>query len=112
MQKTILFIVGIVFFIVLIGIGLYYMENYSGIYYTQIDNTKIQFLSALEDMKYEYTLEAYSKSGRKKAIKFKTSRALKEDAYLMLEVRSLGVHSWKEVQYQELPEKVKVHYQK
>lgn len=100
------------FVLLALGVVFYFMENYETVYYTQIDNTKIQNLSALEDMKYEYTLEAYSKSGRKKAIKFKTSRELKEDAYLMLEVRSLGVHSWKEVQYQELPEKVKVHYQK
>lgn len=95
-----------------LGVVFYFMENYETAYYTQIDNTKIQNLSALEDMKYEYTLEAYSESGRKKEIKFKTSRELKEDAYLMLEVRSLGVHAWKEVQYGELPEKVKVHYQK
>ena len=58
-------------------------------------------------MKYEYTLDSYNENGKKKEIKFKTSRELKEDAYLMLEVRILGVHSWKEVQVNELPEKVK-----
>jgi len=58
-------------------------------------------------MKYEYTLDCYNENGKKKEIKFKTSRELKEDAYLMLEVRTFGVHTWKEVQRNELPEKVK-----
>ena len=88
-------------------IGFYFLENYEAVYYTQIDNTKIQSISATDDMKYEYTLDSYNENGKKKEIKFKTSRELKEDAYLMLEVRTLGAHSWKEVQVNELPEKVK-----
>ena len=88
-------------------IGFYFLENYEAVYYTQIDNTKIQSISATDDMKYEYTLDSYNENRKKKEIKFKTSRELKEDAYLMLEVRTLGVHSWKEVQVNELPEKVK-----
>lgn len=63
-------------------------------------------------MKYEYTLDSYNKNGKKKQIKFKTNRELREEAYLMLEVTSMGVHSWKEVQYNELPEKVKTNYEK
>ena len=88
-------------------IGFYFLENYEAVYYTQIDNTKIQSISATDDMKYEYTLDSYNENGKKKEIKFKTSRELKEDAYLMLEVRTFGVHTWKEVQTNELPEKVK-----
>lgn len=59
-------------------------------------------------MKYEYTLDSYKENGKKKEIKFKTSRELREDAYLILEVKTFGVHSWKEVQANELPEKVKI----
>ena len=61
---------------------------------------------------HEYTLDSYNKNGKKKQIKFKTNRELREEAYLMLEVTSMGVHSWKEVQYNELPEKVKTNYEK
>lgn len=92
------------------GVMYYFMENYEAIYYTQIDNAKIQSISTMDDMKYEYTLEAYNEQGRKKEIKFKTSRQLRQDAYLKLELRTMGVHSWEEVQYDELPEKVKVNY--
>ena len=45
---------------------------------------------------------------KKKEIKFRTSRELKEDSYLKLEVMvTRGVKSWEEVQVNELPEKVK-----
>ena len=45
---------------------------------------------------------------KKKEIKFKTSRELKEDSYLKLEVMvTRGVKTWEEVQANELPEKVK-----
>ena len=37
---------------------------------------------------------------------------LKEDAFLKLEVKTFGVHSWEEVQYNELPEKVQANYTK
>jgi len=39
-------------------------------------------------------------------LSFKTSRQLKEGAYLRLQVRSFGVHAWEEVSYDDLPEKV------
>ena len=58
-------------------------------------------------MKYEYILDCYNENGNKKEIKFKTSRELRAAAFLMLEVRTFGVHAWKEVQANELPEKVK-----
>ena len=86
------------------------MENYETIYYTQIDNSRIEKISSSDDMKYEYTLDCYNEKGKQKEIKFKTNRELRGAAFLMLEVRIIGVHSWKEVQYNELPEKVKVNY--
>lgn len=51
-------------------------------------------------------------NGKKKEIKFKTSRELREEAYLKLEVMATGVHAWEEVQYDELPDKVKTNYAK
>ena len=101
-------IIAVIVAIAICGIAFYFLENYESVYFTQIDNTKIQSISATDEMKYEYTLDCYNENGNKKEIKFKTSRELREDAYLMLEVRTFGVHSWKEVQANELPEKVKI----
>ena len=89
-----------------------FFENYKSIYYTQIDNTKIEKVSSSDNMKYEYTLDCYNENGKKRELKFKTSRELKEDAFLKLEVKTFGVHSWEEVQYHELPEKVQTNYTK
>lgn len=108
-EKIPMIIAVIVAIVICIG-ALYFLEGYEKVYYTQIDNTKIQSISATDDMKYEYTLDCYNENGKKKELKFKTVRELKENAYLMLEVRIMGVHTWKEVQYNELPEKVKTNY--
>ncbi len=97
--------------IAICGVVLYKIEFGEDIYYTQIDNTKIEKISSSDDMKYKYTLKCYKENGKEKELTFKTSRELREDAYLKLEVKSIsGVHSWKEVQYDELPEKVKTNY--
>lgn len=104
-------IIAIIAVIAICGVAVYFMEFHQEVYYTQIDNTKIEKLSISDDMKYEYTLDCYNENGKKKEIKFKTSRELREDAYLKLEVMIVtGVHAWEEVQYNELPEKVKVNY--
>ena len=47
-----------------------------------------------------------------KSIYYTQIRELKEDAFLKLEVKTFGVHSWEEVQYNELPEKVQTNYTK
>lgn len=50
---------------------------------------------------------------KKKSLSFKTSRELREGAYLKLEVMPVrGVIGWEEVQYDGLPETVKSIYQK
>lgn len=103
-------IIAIILAITIIIVAVYFIENYEAEYYTKIDNSKIQKISSTDDMKYQYKLDCYNKNGHKKAITFKTSRELREDAYLMLEVRIIGVHSWKEIQYNELPDKVKENY--
>ena len=102
-------IIGTILFIILCGCVLFYMENYNKIYYTRIDNTKIEKLSAKE---YEYKLVTYDKNGKKKELKFKTSREHRETAFLELEVRIMGVHSWKEVTYEDLPKEVQKKYSK
>ena len=87
---------------------LFYQES---TYYTKIDNTKVEQLDS-GDMRYEYTLDAYNEKGNSKEIIFKTSRELKDDAYLKLDVMlTRGVKSWEEVQYDELPDKVQEKYE-
>ena len=98
---------------IIIGAGaIYWMEFHETIYYTQVDNSKLERISTSDNMGYEYTLDCYNQNGKRREIKFKTSRELRENAYLMLEVKVMGVHSWKELQYDELPDKVKVKYGK
>ena len=108
-MKKAFYILGVLLFLALCGIGMYYIENYEDIYYSKIDNTKIEKLES-GDMKYEYTLDCYNESGKKKEIKFKTSRELKQDAYIKLIVRISGVHAWEEVSFEQLPNKVKEKY--
>lgn len=107
MKGKLFVVVGIICFIICCFIGLYRLENYKAIYYTKINNNKVKELSKTDDMKFEYNLPCYNKSGRRKKMKFKTKKKLREGAYLLLEVRSLGVYSWKEVGVEELPQKVK-----
>lgn len=99
--------------IIMIFIGVFYfLEGHEEVFYTQIDNSKLESIFATDNMKYEYTLECFNKKGKSKELKFKTSRELREGAYLKLEVRTLGVHTWEEVSFDELPDKVKINYNK
>ncbi len=107
-KEKIPIIIAVIIVIALMIGAYYFLCIHKSLYYTQIDNTKIEELSGNDDMKYQYTLMAYSKNGKEKEIQFKTSRELREDAYLELEVMSIrGVTNWKEVQKEELPEAVK-----
>lgn len=97
---------------ILLCVGvLYYLEIQEEVFYTQIDNTKIVKLTTTDNMKYQYTLFAYNEKGKKKEFTFKTSRELRDEAYLKLETNfAVGVRQWEEVQFEELPEKVQVNY--
>lgn len=106
MKQLISFFLTAVLFIGGVVGGLFYMQNYEDFYYVQVDNSSVKELSADSDMNYEYTLNSYNDNGRKKKLSFKTSRQLREDAYLKLQVRFFGVHAWEEVSYDDLPEKV------
>lgn len=88
-------------------------------YYTQIDNSKLSQvspqgpidLSGNGGMDHSYTLPSYDENGGEKDITFGTSRELREGAFLCLTVSPLrGVLNWSEVQYDELPTAVQVHY--
>ena len=106
-EKLPIIIVAIIMIAFIAG-AYYLLVIHKDLYYTQIDNTKIQEVTSSGDMKYEYTLIAYNKNGKEKEVKFKTSRELREDAYLELEVMQIrGVVNWKEVQANELPSDVK-----
>ena len=98
-----------VIIVIALMIGTYYfLFVHKTIYYTKIDNTKIEELSANEDMRYQYTLTAYNKNGKEKEVQFKTSRELREGAYLELDVMQMrGVVNWREVQQDDLPDDVK-----
>ena len=98
-----------VIIMIALAVGAYYfLVVHKEIYYTQIDNIKIEEVSATDDMKYEYTLTAYNKNGKEKEVKFKTSRELREGAYLELDVMQMrGVINWREVQTEDLPDDVK-----
>lgn len=101
-------VIAIIIIIALMIGAFYFLCIHKTVYYTQIDNTKIEEVTGNDDMRYQYTLMAYSKNGKGKEVQFKTSRELREDAYLELEVMSIrGVISWKEVQVEGLPETVK-----
>ena len=101
-------IIAVIIVIALIVGASYFLVVHKEQYYTQIDNTKIQEVSGSDDMKYEYTLTAYNKNGKEKEVKFKTSRELREGAYLELDVMQMrGVINWREVQQDELPNDVK-----
>ena len=101
-------IIAVIIVIALIVGAYYFLVVHKEQYYTQIDNTKIQEISGSDDMKYEYTLTAYNKNEKEKEVKFKTSRELREGAYLELDVMQMrGVINWREVQQDELPNDVK-----
>ena len=107
-KEKIPMIIATIIVIALIFGAYYILFVHKDIYYTQIDNTKIEQISSTDDMKYQYTLKAYNKNGKEKEVQFKTTRELREDAYLELEIMSArGVVNWKEVQLNELPSNAK-----
>ena len=107
-KEKIPIIIAVIIVIALMIGAFYFLFIHKTLYYIQIDNTKIEELPGNDDMKYQYTLIAYNKNGKEKEIQFKTTRELREDAYLELEVMSIrGVINWKEVQKENLPEAVR-----
>lgn len=56
-KEKIPMIIAVIVAIALCGVAYYFLVYQQSNYYTQIDNTKIQSISATDDMKYEYTLD-------------------------------------------------------
>ncbi len=112
MKKALVFCFGALFLIVIcIGAALMAGVGTSN-YYTQIDNSKIERIEPHGDMNYSYTLPSYNDDGEERDITFETARELRESAFIELKVRPiLGVASWAEVQYGQLPAAVQSHYQ-
>lgn len=103
-EKT-LELFGIIVFIAICFVVIYVLFYQSTDYYVKVDNTKLKALSE-EDMKFEYTLDGYNNKGRSKSLTIKTSRKLKEGAYLKLEVMYVrGVINWEEVTFKQIPTK-------
>ena len=101
----------IIIFITLCGLAYYFLVYQTKEYYVQIDNTKVELLTTTDNMKYLYTLTGFNEVGKEKEIEFKTTRELREGAYLKLDVMAFrGVVSWNEVQEDELPDKVREVY--
>ncbi|MCM1364160.1 MAG: YxeA family protein [Faecalibacterium sp.] len=101
------------------AVGWYLFSDHGiTLYYTQIDNTKLEVgegrkgvIDADGGMDYYYTLISYDKNGKEKEIRFGTSKQLKDDAFIRVSVVPLrGAVTWMEVQYNELPEAVKAHF--
>ena len=110
-KEKIPMVIAVIIAIAIIVLTYYMMFVHKNIYYTKIDNEKIEEISTNDDMRYEYTLIAYNKNGKEKEVKFKTSRELREDAYLELDMMfGRGVVKWKEVSFENLSAKVQEKY--
>lgn len=76
----------------------------AGSFYTQVDNSSMRIVESDDEMDCEYRLAAYNEQGERIDATFLTSRKLKENAYLMLDVKPFrGVVSWEEVQPDDVP---------
>ena len=101
-------LIAVIIVIILLTSTYYFLVIHKQIYYVKIDNTKLKEFSGSDDMKYEYSLIAYNENGKEKEVQFKTSRILKNNAYLELEIMQIrGVVNWREVEKNDLPEDVK-----
>lgn len=77
-------------------------------YYTQIDNRWVTEIAPHGAMNYKYSLVAYNDGGEAKDVTFETSKVLKDKAFINLKMAPIrGVITWAEINYEELPEKVK-----
>ena len=79
-------------------------ESSAQAHYVRVDNARMTEINARDGMNFQYTLTAYTQTGEETTITFKTSRALKQDAYLCVWVVPVrGAVRWEEVQWEDLP---------
>lgn len=65
-KERIPMIIASIIAIIICIVACYFIENYQTIFYTKIDNTKIASVSAMDNMKFEYTLDCFNEKGKKK----------------------------------------------
>jgi len=117
-KEKLLLSFGIFIFLVLCGISYYFIFEKDYTYYTQVDNSKIKentskggVIDKNGGMEYIYTLIMYDENGKSKKIHFGTNRELRENAFLKIKYYLIsGVNKWEEIEYEELPDKVKEKY--
>ncbi len=117
MKKIIISVIAII----IIGIAGYRIFIYESdsVYYTQIDNSKMEKINTENgvinfegSLPYSYNLTCYSSTGKKKKLRFTADKKLREDAFICLNVNFVrGVVSWSEIQYYELPLPVQEKYE-
>lgn len=117
MKGKLAVVIGVLVFIILCGLTYRYVFIKDFIYYTKIDNNELEKVDSgggvfdkHGGMKYEYNLKMCDKNGKIKEIRLGINRELKEGAFVKVYYYFLrGVHKWEEVEYDDLPSKVKEH---
>lgn len=110
MKNTIIGFTCILVFLAFCSVIYYFAFLETSDYYTIIDNSKVENIKD-DDFKFRYSLVSYDNDGKEKTISFLASRELREGAYIKIKYMiSRGVTSWEEVEYDELPSKVKIKY--
>lgn len=111
--------IGVAFLLIAVCIASWLFFGDSETFYTQIDNTRIERVTArrggmidlIGGLEYRYSLPAYSDKGGLRNVSFGAPRELRNGAFLKLTVIPLrGVTKWEEVQYHELPPLVQNRY--
>lgn len=85
------------------GYWLWHAENYDEFFYAKVRDPQVKELSSKEEMKYEYTLEAFNVQGKEKKLTFKSVDPLNNGEYLKIEVLSTGVHHFDRISYADIP---------
>lgn len=68
LRENLPMIVAVIIAILILVLGYYFTFVHEEVYYTKIDNEKIEQISNSDDMKYQYILIAYDSNGKKKKL--------------------------------------------
>lgn len=104
-------VLAILVLFLIMGTIFQFTTNHTQDYFLQVDNTKVSEITPHGGMSYRYTIQAFRADGSGQQIDFDTSRVLREEAFVRLEVAPVrGIISWSEVDYEELPAAVQGKY--